>query len=132
MEEEEEEGEGEGEQGENDERDISKGKNQSSIVSSIQDRKEKPFSSSSAPRLASPPSSRSKSSDPIQSLEAELKRLRLDLDMERGQVNILRHENQLLRQQTVDLVGSRNRSLSPTSPLLIQSSFHSHTIPLFR
>ncbi|RKP12785.1 hypothetical protein BJ684DRAFT_16763 [Piptocephalis cylindrospora] len=55
----------------------------------------------SIPKIASPPSSRSKGGS--HSLEAEIKRIKLDLEMERGQVNILRHENQLLRQQTVDM-----------------------------
>jgi hypothetical protein len=40
----------------------------------------------------------------IQEQSTALKKLRFDLEMERGQVNILRHDNQRLKQLTVELV----------------------------
>lgn len=36
--------------------------------------------------------------------EARIKKLEFDLEMEQGHVNILRHDNQMLRQMTVDMV----------------------------
>lgn len=35
---------------------------------------------------------------------ARIKKLEFDLEMEQGHVNILRHDNQMLRQMTVDMV----------------------------
>ena len=38
------------------------------------------------------------------SQEARIKKLEFELEMEQGHVNILRHDNQMLRQMTVDMV----------------------------
>lgn len=39
--------------------------------------------------------------------EARIKKLEFDLEMEQGHVNILRHDNQMLRQMTVDMVRAK-------------------------
>ena len=43
--------------------------------------------------------------------QAELKRLQFDLDMERGHVKILKHDNDRLRRAAVELVPSHLHSL---------------------
>lgn len=43
-------------------------------------------------------------SDTIKNQEAVIKKLNFELEMEQGHVNILRHDNQMLRQMTVDMV----------------------------
>jgi hypothetical protein len=45
-----------------------------------------------------------KASDTIKNQEAVIKKLNFELEMEQGHVNILRHDNQMLRQMTVDMV----------------------------
>jgi hypothetical protein len=40
----------------------------------------------------------------LKDAQAEIKRLKFDLDMERGHVNILKHDNYMLRQSAVELV----------------------------
>jgi len=44
-----------------------------------------------------------KASDTIKNQEAVIKKLNFELEMEQGHVNILRHDNQMLRQMTVDM-----------------------------
>lgn len=45
-----------------------------------------------------------KASETIKSQQAVIKKLNFELEMEQGHVNILRHDNQMLRQMTVDMV----------------------------
>lgn len=40
----------------------------------------------------------------VRQQELEVKKLKFELEMERGHVNILRHDNQMLRQKTVNMV----------------------------
>ena len=40
----------------------------------------------------------------IRQQELEIKKLKFEVEMEQGHVNILRHDNQMLRQTTVDMV----------------------------
>ena len=40
----------------------------------------------------------------IRQQELEIKKLKFEVEMEQGHVNILRHDNQMLRQMTVDMV----------------------------
>ncbi|KAI8582682.1 hypothetical protein K450DRAFT_226410 [Umbelopsis ramanniana AG] len=44
-----------------------------------------------------------KASETIKSQQAVIKKLNFELEMEQGHVNILRHDNQMLRQMTVDM-----------------------------
>ncbi|CAG8742477.1 13282_t:CDS:2, partial [Cetraspora pellucida] len=39
----------------------------------------------------------------IRQQELDIKKLKFELEMEQGHVNILRHDNQMLRQMTVDM-----------------------------
>ncbi|CAG8529272.1 8166_t:CDS:2 [Paraglomus occultum] len=47
-----------------------------------------------------------KANEKIRQQESELKKLKFEIEMEKGHVNILRHDNQMLRQMTVDMHAS--------------------------
>lgn len=41
--------------------------------------------------------------------QAQIKKLEFELEMEQGHVKILRHDNKLLKQMTVDMVGLQKK-----------------------
>lgn len=72
-----------------------------------------------------------KASETIKSQQAVIKKLNFELEMEQGHVNILRHDNQMLRQMTVDMVNNYHALSSCillTDPLL--TSIYAERLPL--
>jgi hypothetical protein len=61
-----------------------------------------------------------KASETIKSQQAVIKKLNFELEMEQGHVNILRHDNQMLRQMTVDMV---NHHYALSSCILLPDPF---------